>query len=662
MNFKSILKLFFVIIGIVLINAQCRSNDDSLDNTTELALLLALKPDVFQVDATLTDSSGASLSNAMVYAQESTTTSETSSARGIAMKATSGSNKVSASGSAFETSAETDDSGKVSFTIDTGDHNLIITTSDGSSYTVSINVKAGDGFSYTGTVTPTSDDNVQMVVTTVTPLTKGTALPTPVDFVCGVNTSESDTAPPKITEIELDPASISSGGSDSTVTIKVKAEEGYEGETKPQTGVNSITARLYSPNKVSGSGGTSVGAVLSLNSESGLYEGTATIKSYMENGDWILGSITASDKVNSRTYQYRSATSEENFSFYGCGMYVDSKMPIPTITVEGNNPDTTPPSITSIDSVTYTTSAVTDQALSGVTVDLSAVSPTKVDITITATIEDNTGGSGVRYAGAWLYSYSRWNSSSSYKGNSIHMRLSNTGGNTYQGTGTIKQYAENGQWIVGGFWISDNAGNGKWYGRDSSSNPTNYKEYVSGQSSTSGSLTITKFTISGAKDSQYADFYAPVLTSLSIDKASESSLDFTVTLKAKDNQDDDGNEITDTTAIAGITSQSVTLYSPLKLIDENTGNNPITISSWTKSGDGKTETTYTGTGSFDSANEGGTWKAAIVELSDDGGNYRRYTIEDGSAVYVYPYTTESGDTVTTEYKESEVEVGTVEKN
>lgn len=664
MNFKSMLNLIFVIIGIVLINAHCRSSYDSLDQNTELALLLALKPDVFQVEANLTDSSGNPLSNAMVYSQESSTSGTTASVRGT--RATSSSNEVTATEDTFETSAETDDSGKVTFTIDVGDHVLIITTSDNKSYEVSINVAAAEGFAYSGTVTPTSEGSVKLVIINITPLSKGTALPKPVAFVCGVNTKGGDTAPPKITKIKVgDSPTISSGGSDSSVPIRIEAEDGYEGESRPQTGVKSIVARLYSPNKVSGTGGTSVGTVLSLNSESGMYEGNATIKSYMENGEWVLGSITASDKVNSRTYKYNSSVSSTNFSFYGCGRYVDSKMPLPKITVEGNNPDTTPPSIDAIGTATYTVDAgTTNIATDGSTsVDITGESPVDIDITVSATIRDNDGGSGIRYAGAWLYSPSRWNGNS-YKGNSVYVRLSNTSGDTYEGTGTIKQYAENGEWIVGGFWISDNAGNGKWYGRDSSSNPTNYKYYVSGQGSTSTSLTITKFTLAGAKATDQADFYAPVLNSLEITKDSEDSLNFTVTMKAEDTGADELTEGTtlDTTKIAGIVSQKVTLYSPLKLIDPNTGNDPIVISSWTKSGDGKSETTYTGTGSFDSANEGGTWKAAIVELSDDGGNYRRYTIEDGSAVYVYPYTTESGDTVTTEYKESEVEVGTVEKN
>ena len=670
MNFKSMLKLLFVIIGIIFINVQCRSGYDGLDQNTELALLLALKPDVFQVEANLTDSSGTALSDAMVYSSASTTTSGTSaSVRATNTSTTSTGSTSTETTSTFDTSSQTDSSGKFTITLNVGDIELIITTKAGKSYKIKIKVKADEGFSYTGTVTTTSSDSgIKLIILKVTPLSKGTSLSKAKPFVCGYNAS-GDTAAPKITKIELTPETVSSGGADSTVTIKVTAEDESEGddENKTPTGVKSITARLYSPSKTSDSGGTSTGAVLSLNSESGKYEGTATIKSYMENGVWALGSITTSDKVNSRTYQYVSSVSKTNYAFYGCGTYIDSKLPIPSVTIEGNNPDTTPPSIDSITSVTYTlanpSSSGTITTDTAIDISTQTTSPKAVTITITAVIKDNGGGSGMRYADARLYSLSRWNGNS-YKGNSVYIRLSNTSGDTYSGSGTIKDYAEDGKWIVGGFWISDKAGNGKWYGRDSNSNPTNYKSYVSGGSTTE-SLTINSFVLSGAQTTANADFYSPVLKGLKIEKDSEDSLNFTATLTAEDTGSDEitDGSTPDTSKIAGITYIGVSLYSPLRLIDGISGNDPITLSSWTvKSGDKKTETVFTATSSFNAGNEGGTWKATIVDLSDDAGNYRRYSIEDGSATYMYPYTTESGSSVITEYKDSKVQVGTVEKN
>ena len=108
-------------------------------------------------------------------------------------------------------------------------------------------------------------------------------------------------------------------------------------------------------------------------------------------------------------------------------------------------------------------------------------------------------------------------------GNAIYVRLeliegSATNG-TFKGSATIRSFAEgstsaDGLWKLGGIWVTDKAGNSLWTDK----------------------TTLNKsFTIINASTTANADFYAPELKSISIDKTDVNFDDsFTITTDVAD--------------------------------------------------------------------------------------------------------------------------------
>ncbi|HMY66855.1 MAG TPA: hypothetical protein PL163_09395, partial [Leptospiraceae bacterium] len=426
---------------------------------------------------------------------------------------------------------------------------------------------------------------------------------------------------------------------------------------KKATGIKKVTAKLFSPKRLSG-GGYSAYATLTLNSTSGLYEGDATLTDFVENGVWKVGLISARDNAgNERDYIVDKSKSETNYSINGCGQKIDTKIPAPEVTVSGSKPDTEAPvlnvgTLTIISEITTASpTPVTNPATIDITTSTASPKETKITVTVTATDAGGTGNaSGVSYIDARLQSYSWWNSSSNYLGNALYIRLDRTSGTntngTYSGSAMIRSYSEgtgptDGVWKLGGMWINDKAGNGKYY----------------------SSTDLNKnFTLYSASTTQTADFYPPELKSITIDKT-DVNFDQTFTVSA--DVSDISTETTSgdqnaastsastgtststatttlsSTVASGVKSVKVVLYSPLKLLDDSLGVSK-SISLTLNSTTGK----YEGSTSFLTANneEGGTWKAAWVEVVDLAGNYRVYRITEGYNFYTYvKLTRTSGD-------------------
>lgn len=124
-----------------------------------------------------------------------------------------------------------------------------------------------------------------------------------------VNSSSPDTTTPVLTSITMTPSSVSTYPA--TVTVRV-----YYTETG--AGINYATASLCSPTYLanSSSGGVTV-AVSSLANMGTYMQGTVTLQSYHETGNWKICNVYLSDNAyNSRSYGYYSAYSSSNYYYF----------------------------------------------------------------------------------------------------------------------------------------------------------------------------------------------------------------------------------------------------------------------------------------------------------------------------------------------------------
>ncbi|MDX1959133.1 MAG: hypothetical protein SFU98_11210 [Leptospiraceae bacterium] len=652
-------KILLIYVLTFLVGCFAKKEDSNLDNAL---VLLAFQPQTYQVSANITSASKA-VSNGMVYFSKSTTTSGSTKAE--TTTTTDSSSTSTTTEPVFSTSAKTDEKGNITFTLNVGEYSAIITGLDNKSQAFKIKIEpvSANSLNKEGKATITfADGTVKVVILSVTNSTQ--LPPKSISYVCGYN-PKGDTAPPELTSVEVgsDKLDLSSGSG--KVTIKAKLAEGDEGtdEAKKASGIKKVTARLFSPKRVSG-GGFSAHATLTLNQTSGLYEGDATLTNFVENGVWKVGLISARDNAgNERQYIIDKSKSEKTYSFNGCGQKIDSKIKAPEVTVSGSSPDVEAPAI-NVAGVTLksviTGGATQDPIASNIDVSTSTATPKEVTITVTVTATDAGGtgiASGVSYIDARFQSYSWWLPGSNYLGNALYVRLERSAGTntngTYVGSVTIRSFAEgsisaDGQWKLGGIWVNDKAGNGQFYSRD----------------------TLNKsFTIINASSTATADFYPPELKTITVDK-SEVSFDqsFKISLDVADigaettSADQNASTTTGTTTTtttttqgsitpSGVRSVKAVLYSPLKLLDDTLGvtkSVSLTLNTTTSK--------YEGTSSFPSANneEGGIWKVGWIEVVDNAGNYRVYRLKEGYNFYTYVKLTKTDGDISGSFVETNI--------
>ncbi len=655
---------------IFLISCSAKKNETAADDAL---VFLAFQPLTFQISANITN--GTAVSNAMVYFSKSTATAG-KNAKADTSTATSTSTGTSSTEPVFSTSAQTDSSGNITFTLSVGEYTAIITGLDNKSYVFKIKIETSEAGSTNkeGKATVTyADGSVKVVILKIK--NSMTQPPKAITYVCGYN-AKGDTAPPELLSVDVDSKTLDLSSGSGKVKIKAKLAEGDEGtdSAKKASGIKKVVARLFSPKRLSG-GGYSAYATLTLNSTSGLYEGDATLTDFVENGVWKVGLVSARDNAgNERDYILEKSKSETNYTVNGCGQKIDSKIPAPEVTVSGSKPDTEAPVINvgTVTMMSEITGGATQNPISAnIDVGTSTATPKEVKITVTVTATDAGGSgktSGVRYIDARLQSYSWWNSSSNYLGNVRYIRLERTAGTdadgTYVGSTFIRSYSEgnipsDGLWKLGGMWISDKAGNGTWYGRD----------------------TLNKsFTIVNASTTANADFYPPELKSITVDKTDVNfDQTFTVTADVSDiatetTSADQNATSTSTstgtststatttlssTAASGVKSVRVVLYSPLKLLDDSLGvtkSIAMTLNTSTNK--------YEGSMSFPSANneEGGTWKVGWIEVVDLAGNYRVYKLTEGYNFYTYVKVTRTDGDISNSFIVTNIVPGSITRN
>ncbi len=632
----------------------------------ETAMLLLAQPNSYQVSANITNGSTA-LANSMVYFSKATTTTTSASIRATSSTTTT----TADTGPVFDTSAQTDDQGNINFTLTVGEYQAIITGIDNKSQAFKIKIENGGyGINKDGKATITyADGTIKVAILKVSGALNSASPSAAISFVCGYN-PKGDTAAPELTSVELESTKVDLSSGSGKVKVKAKLADGYEGTAtaKKASGIKSVTAKLFSPKRIAGSGYTAY-ATLSLNTTSGLYEGEATLTNFVDNGTWNVGIIAARDNSgNERQYIYDKSKSEKNYSFNGCGQKIDSKILIPSFEVTGSSPDTAAPVLGTV-TIDYMNNSSVQTNANGATINISTGTQTanEASIIITVTGATDAGGSGnasgIAYMDARLQSYSWWQSNSNYLGNSIYVRLdlvsgTNTNG-TYKGTATIRQYAEgntvgDGVWKLGGIWVTDKAGNSLWTDK----------------------ATLNKsFTIINASTTATADFYAPELKSVTVDKTDVSfDQSFTITADVTDGSSEttaaDQNTATSTTTTttttnvnsttpSGVKAVNVTLYSPLKLLDNTLGTSK-TISMTLNA----TTSKYEGTGTFLTANneEGGTWKVAWIEVLDKAGNYRVYRLTEGYTFYTYVKLTKTDGDVSSSFNVTNISPAAVTRN
>ncbi len=634
----------------------------------EAAMLLLSQPNSYQVSANITNGSTA-MANSMVYFSKATTTTSAS------IRASTTTTTTADTGPVFDTSAQTDDLGNLSFTLKVGEYEAIITGIDNKSQAFKIKIENGGyGINKDGKATITyADGTVKVAILKVSGSLNNASPSAAISFVCGYN-PKGDTAAPELTSVELESSKVDLTSGSGKVKVKAKLADGYEGTVtaKKASGIKSVTAKLFSPKRIAGSGYTAY-ATLTLNTTSGLYEGEATLTNFVDNGTWNVGIIAARDNSgNERQYIYDKSKSEKNYSFNGCGQKIDSKILIPSFEVTGSSPDTAAPVLGTVALASQITGGALQNPISAnIDVSTSTTTPKEVVITVTVTGATDAGGtgiaSGISYIDARLQSYSWWQSGSNYLGNAIYVRLdlisgTNTNG-TYSGTATIRQYAEgntagDGVWKLGGIWVTDKAGNSLWTSKD----------------------TLNKsFTIINASTTATADFYAPELKSVAVDKTDVNfDQSFTITADVADgssettaaDQNTTSTSATTTTTTttttnvnsttpSGVKAVNVILYSPLKLLDNTLG---VTKSvSMTLNA---TTSKYEGTAVFTTANneEGGTWKVAWIEVVDKAGNYRVYKLTEGYSYYTYVKLTKTDGDVSSSFNVTNISPAAVTRN
>ncbi|MBC2582921.1 Ig domain-containing protein, partial [Clostridium sp. DJ247] len=224
-----------------------------------------------------------------------------------------------------------------------------------------------------------------------------------------------DVTPPVLNSLNISSSQASPGN-----PVKITAEVSDE-----LSGVNSVYISYRKPS------GNSTGTYLNLNQTTQKYEGTISIGTYDEAGEWIPSYLALTDKKDNSGYVYdvNSTSSGQKFDFSPYRVTV-SGVSIPPVTPEST--DKVPPVLNSI---TTSTSQVSGPGTAKLIADVS---------------DDDTGVYNV-------YAYYLKPSGRSY---SLGLYFNSTTGK-YEGNITIGQYDEIGDWKLNYVYLRDKAGNYK---------------------------------------------------------------------------------------------------------------------------------------------------------------------------------------------------------
>jgi hypothetical protein len=240
-----------------------------------------------------------------------------------------------------------------------------------------------------------------------------------------VSTTAPDSTPPVITtSVTVAPATITSG----TVTITIG------GVTDGGSGVSSVQAGLFSPAQLSSKSGVELFSSMTL-STSGKYEGTVSLQSNYESGDWKVGYIYTQDLAGNHRRYWIASPSDTTYSYNIAGTgWVNTSVAIPKVTVSAGS-DSTPPALT-------------------------LVAATIASGTVTISVEVTDTGSGVSSTGCQATLFSP-----SYAAGGAELPVNLTCDSTgiCGGTVTLGSQDIDGVWSVGRIYVRDNSGNYRYY-------------------------------------------------------------------------------------------------------------------------------------------------------------------------------------------------------
>ena len=214
--------------------------------------------------------------------------------------------------------------------------------------------------------------------------------------------AQGDITAPTLKSVEVDKKEATLGD---TVTVKVTAED-------KESGIKSVWLDYRSPVT-----GKTQFVSLRYNAQSGKYEGTINIDEYSESGEWTINDLYIADNAGNSNY----ITSDEKFSGG-------------SFTVTGTNADITSPILKSVE-------VDKKEATLGDTV------------TVKVTAEDKESG----IKSVWL----DYRSPVTGKTQFVSL-VYNAQSGKYEGTISIDQYSESGEWTINDLYIADSAGNSNY--------------------------------------------------------------------------------------------------------------------------------------------------------------------------------------------------------
>ena len=354
-----------------------------------------------------------------------------------------------------------------------------------------------------------------------------------------------DTVPPVLTSL-----SISSNQASPENSVKIAAEVNDE-----LSGVNRVYISYRKPN------GNSKGTYLYLNQTTKKYEGTISISTYDVAGEWVPSYLTLTDNKDNSGYVY-----DDNSDSSGQKFDLDPYK----FTVSGvSSPPTTPESTDKVPPV-----------LNSITISSSQVSGPGTVKLVADVSDDDTGVNSV--SASYVKPSGRSYSLSLYFNSSL---------GKYEGSITIGQYDEIGDWQLNYVRLGDKAGNYK-YIYDSTLNP-NISEKQD--------LSNCKIHVEGITP----DLIAPSLDDLGITLVQNTNNTALIKLFAEVND-----------YLSGVNTNSV--YA----VYVKPSGKSITVRFNRNVTTGKYEASIP----IDKYDELGTWKLRYISVEDNKGNYR--TIND----------------------------------
>ncbi len=225
-----------------------------------------------------------------------------------------------------------------------------------------------------------------------------------------------DTQPPVLEDFSFYPSTIDVSNSDVNVTITLHITDNF-------SGCHDNLVKFKSPGGLNRNG---FAYLVSGDSLDGIYEGTVTIPQYSEPGEWKVNLIFLNDNLNNFTYYYTSDLENLNF-----------------------------PTILSVTSTIYdiTAPVLEDFSFYPSTID---VSNSDVNVTITLHITDNFSGCHDNLV--------KFKSPGGLNRNGFAYLVSGDSlDGIYEGTVTIPQYSEPGEWKVNLIFLNDNLNNFTYY-------------------------------------------------------------------------------------------------------------------------------------------------------------------------------------------------------